>query len=354
MSSIVFENVSKRFILHHEKSRSLQDLVVKTVRRKNGNGSREDFWALRDVSFDVKQGEMVGFIGPNGSGKSTLLKLTAMLIDPTAGHITTNGRINALIELSAGLENELTGRENIYLGGALRGMGRREISKKLDEIVAFSELEKFIDTQVKHYSSGMQLRLGFSIATCIEAEILLVDEVLAVGDAGFKRKSYDRIREIRERGTTVLFVTHQLTEVENSCDRAMLLMEGQIKADGDPSSVLAEYQALTDKTVPAQRSIRKAEYLECQVPVIARLGERIPFSLTLRNVSEETWHGVRGSGVHVVSVGYHWYDAQNQPFQPPSPRTLLTQDLRPGECVTVHGFAMPPRETGAFTLEFDL
>jgi hypothetical protein len=133
----------------------------------------------------------------------------------------------------------------------------------------------------------------------------------------------------------------------------MLLIEGEVKADGDPSSVLAEYQTLTDKTGPAQRSIRKAEYLECHVPAIARLGERIPFSLTLRNASIETWHGVQGSGVNVVSVGYHWYDSQNQPFQPPSPRTLLTQDLRPGECVTVHGFAMPPRETGAYTLEFD-
>lgn len=211
MSVVSFENVSKRYVLHHERSRSMQDLFVRRFSRKPNlaKPSAEEFWALRDVSFQVGSGEMLGLIGPNGAGKSTILKLLARIIEPTQGKVHIRGRLNALIELGAGFHEELTGRENIYLSAALLGLSRAEIRNKFDDIVAFSELEKFIDTPVKHYSSGMHMRLGFAIATVIESEILLVDEVLAVGDANFQRKCFERIAEIRENGTTILFVSHQ-------------------------------------------------------------------------------------------------------------------------------------------------
>src|SRR5581483_4670347 len=181
MSAIRFENVSKRFLLHHERTRSLQDLFVRKLSaRKRQQDTVEEFWALRDVSFEVPTGEMVGLVGPNGAGKSTILKLLARIIEPTSGKVSINGRLNALIELSAGFHEELTGRENIFLSAALLGLSRADIRKQLDEIIAFSELEKFIDTPVKHYSSGMHMRLGFAIATVIESEVLLVGEVLAV------------------------------------------------------------------------------------------------------------------------------------------------------------------------------
>ncbi|HEY6041888.1 MAG TPA: ATP-binding cassette domain-containing protein, partial [Anaerolineae bacterium] len=189
-----FDGVSKRFIIHHAKSRSFQDLLLDTLRRNDG--SREEFWALRDVSFNVQPGEAVGLIGPNGAGKSTLLKLVARIIEPTRGRITVKGRVGALLEVVAGFHEDLTGRENVFLSGALMGLTRRDIQSRFDEIVAFAEMEKFIDTPVKHYSTGMYMRLGFAIAATLEPDLLLIDESLAVGDASFQRKCLMRIAEI--------------------------------------------------------------------------------------------------------------------------------------------------------------
>ncbi|MGB9890866.1 MAG: ABC transporter ATP-binding protein, partial [Anaerolineae bacterium] len=180
-TAIQFSNVSKKFTLHHERARSFQELAVGLVRRNNR--SREEFWALRDVSFTVDHGETVGIIGPNGAGKSTVLKLISRIIEPTSGRIEVRGRIGALLELGAGFHPDLTGRENIYLNGSILGLSRAEIRRRLDDIIAFAELERFIDVPVKHYSSGMYVRLGFSVAVHTDPEILLVDEVLAVGDA---------------------------------------------------------------------------------------------------------------------------------------------------------------------------
>ncbi|RLC86388.1 MAG: ABC transporter ATP-binding protein [Chloroflexi bacterium] len=237
--AIRFENVSKKFNLHHERKRSFQELALGLFRRDNG--SREEFWALRDVDFNVEQGETVGLIGPNGAGKSTALKLVSRIIEPTSGRIKVNGRVGALLELGAGFHPDLTGRENIYLNGSILGLGRAEIERKLDDIIAFAELERFIDVPVKHYSSGMYVRLGFSVAVHTDPEVLLVDEVLAVGDAAFQRKCLERIDRMRSEGVTVLFVSHNAETVRTICSRAVWLDDGQLLADGSAESVVARY-----------------------------------------------------------------------------------------------------------------
>jgi ABC-type polysaccharide/polyol phosphate transport system ATPase subunit len=239
MAAIRFEDVSKKFILHRERSRSFQDLALNLVRRDNN--SREVFWALQDVSFTVEQGEMVGLIGPNGAGKSTALKLISRIIEPTSGRIEVNGRVGALLELGAGFHPDLTGRENIYLNGSILGLSRAQIRHRLDAIIDFAELEHFIDVPVRHYSSGMYVRLGFSVAVNTEPEILLVDEVLAVGDAAFQRKCLDRINDLRRKGVTILFVSHSAETVRAICPRALWLDNGRLVSDGLAESVVTRY-----------------------------------------------------------------------------------------------------------------
>jgi ABC-type polysaccharide/polyol phosphate transport system ATPase subunit len=207
------------------------------------NERREEFWALRDVSFDIEPGEMVGIIGPNGAGKSTVLKLIARIIEPTSGQIGVSGRVGALLELGAGFHPDLTGRENIYLNGSILGLSRSRVRQKLDEIIAFAELERFIDVPVKHYSSGMYMRLGFSVAVHIEPEILLVDEVLAVGDQAFQQKCLKCIEELRQDGVTILLVSHNLGHVVHLCDRVIWLQNGRIQADGAATMVVDQYLA---------------------------------------------------------------------------------------------------------------
>lgn len=355
MYSIRFENVSKSFVLHHERSHSFQDLMVRRLaRHKNGNDAAEVFWALREVSFEVPPGEMVGVIGPNGAGKSTVLKLLARIIEPTTGKVHVKGRLNALIELSAGFHDELTGRENIFLSAALLGLGRGEIRRHLDDIIAFSELEKFIDTPVKHYSSGMHMRLGFAIATCIASDVLLVDEVLAVGDANFQRKCFERIAEIRENGTTILFVSHQMADVERHCDRALLVMNGRLIADGAPTEMTNRYKELAKRQRTDTPDFYNVEYVEYQVPAEMVVGERARFSVTVRNQSHEVWNGEQGSGTRLVSVSYHWLDRFGNMHQFMGPRKILPRNLAPGEAITLENFILPPAQPGAFLLELDL
>jgi len=238
-TTIQFDDVSRQFVLHHERPRSFQELAVNLFRRDNS--SREEFWALRDVSFAVKQGETVGIVGPNGAGKSTALKLISRIIEPTSGQIKVNGRVGALLELGAGFHPDLTGRENIFLNGSILGLGRAEIRRRLDEIIAFAELERFIDVPVKHYSSGMHVRLGFSVAVHTAPEILLVDEVLAVGDQAFQSKCLQRIAHMREQGVTILFVSHSLEMVRRLCHRIIWLDEGQVQAIGPADEVVVDY-----------------------------------------------------------------------------------------------------------------
>lgn len=359
MSAIRFENVSKRYVLHHERTRSLQDLFVRKIGRKKDMFEKpfaesEEFWAIRDMSFDVAQGNMVGLIGPNGAGKSTLLKLLARVIEPTSGKVHVKGRLNALIELSAGFHEELTGRENIYLSAALLGLSRGEIKQHLDRIIDFSELEKFIDTPVKHYSSGMHMRLGFAIATVIESEILLVDEVLTVGDSHFQRKCFERIAEIREQGTTILYVSHQMSDVERHCDRALLIMNGRIIADGIPSETAVHYKELTKRRRTDTADFYNVEYVTWQVPDEMRVGERAPFSVTLKNNSREVWNGEQGSGTQLVSASYHWLDRHGNMHQFMGPRKILPHNLEPGQDITLSNYILPPANPGTYLLELDV
>lgn len=208
---------------------------------RNGAKNRETIWALKDINFDVEPGEVVGIIGKNGAGKSTLLKTLSRITEPTTGKVELYGRLASLLEVGTGFHPELTGRENIYLNGAILGMRKADIDRKFDEIVAFSELEKFLDTPVKHYSSGMYMRLAFAVASHLEPEILLVDEVLAVGDAAFQKKCLGRMDEVARQGRTVLFVSHNLTAVKRLCRRTLRLEGGQIVDSGDTEQVVLSY-----------------------------------------------------------------------------------------------------------------
>jgi lipopolysaccharide transport system ATP-binding protein len=261
---IRFDRVSKRFHAHRQRPRSFHELFVEGWRLWR-RPPAEVFWALRDVSFEVKPGETVGLIGPNGAGKSTVLKLAARVLEPTSGRVEVRGRVAALLELGVGFHPELTGRENVFLNGAFMGISRREMARRLEAIVAFAELEDYIDVPVKHYSSGMYVRLAFAVSVYLDPEILLVDEVLAVGDAAFQRKCVDHLMALQQAGVTILLVSHDLEAVQRLCHRAFWFDHGRIRMEGMPSSVVQAYldqireredQALRDhnrQEVPARR-----------------------------------------------------------------------------------------------------
>jgi len=235
---IEFENVSKEFKLSKLPVRSLQDMFVFWT-KKEMRGKRH-FWALEDISFAIYPGETVALVGQNGSGKSTILKLISRIIEPTAGRITVNGRLSALLELGAGFHNDLTGRENIYLNGSILGLGRKVMRQKIDSIIEFAGIGDFIDVPVRNYSSGMQMRLGFSVAVHVEPEVILVDEVLAVGDYSFQLKCLERIHQMQKEGVTILFVSHDFEAVEDLCSRAIWLEGGKRAGDGPVSDILGQ------------------------------------------------------------------------------------------------------------------
>jgi lipopolysaccharide transport system ATP-binding protein len=247
---ISFEHVSKKFRIRHDRPRSFQELFLNALRLR-GSGRSEDFWSLRDITFDVDAGEAVGIVGPNGAGKSTTLKLISRIISPTSGRVTVKGKVTGLLELGAGFHPDLTGRENVYLYGAIMGINRKQVEERLDDIVAFAELEQFIDVPVKHYSSGMYMRLGFSTAVHSDVDVLLVDEVLAVGDQAFQAKCFARARELHEQGVTILFVSHDLDAVIRLCSRAIWLDKGQVRSVGAADDVIADYldQVRQDRNV---------------------------------------------------------------------------------------------------------
>jgi len=257
-SIISVQNLSKRYLLGHqgekEKYTALRDVIARNVRglarttrdmltgRQVVEGDEvEEFWALKDVSFEVKRGEVLGIIGRNGAGKSTLLKILSRITEPTMGRIEINGRVASLLEVGTGFHPELTGRENIFLNGAILGMTRAEIRKSFDEIIAFAEVEKFLDTPVKRYSSGMYVRLAFAVAAHLNPEILIVDEVLAVGDAQFQKKCMGKMKDVASAGRTVLFVSHNLNAIESLCDKGLLLKGGTRELYGIVSDVCAAY-----------------------------------------------------------------------------------------------------------------
>jgi len=235
MSTTVIEikDLSKRFVIRKDKS--LKERLINAQRSKL---HRDDFWALRDVNISIDSGSTIGLIGPNGSGKSTLLKMIGGILQPTSGTVSLRGRVAALLELGAGFHPDLTGRENVYLNASLQGLTRLETDRYFDAIVDFSGIERFIDTQVKFYSSGMYVRLAFAVAVHVDPDILLVDEVLAVGDEPFQRKCMDRIRNFQHEGRTIVLVTHGLDAVAEICDRAVVLESGRVIADGEPRDAL--------------------------------------------------------------------------------------------------------------------
>jgi lipopolysaccharide transport system ATP-binding protein len=250
---IKVENLSKKYIIGHqqeERYTALRDVIANKVKSLGSfiqnpkfqiQNSSEEFWALKDVSFEIKQGDRVGIIGRNGAGKSTLLKILSRITEPTTGRVSIEGRVASLLEVGTGFHPELTGRENIYLNGAILGMGKEEIKRKFDEIVAFAEVEKFLDTPVKRYSSGMYVRLAFAVAAHLEPEILVVDEVLAVGDAQFQKKCLGKMEDVGKEGRTVLFVSHNMATVTTLCDRCIWLVSGQLHMDDNAELTTSKY-----------------------------------------------------------------------------------------------------------------
>ncbi|HJZ74834.1 MAG TPA: ABC transporter ATP-binding protein [Vicinamibacterales bacterium] len=261
MGRVVFDGVWKKF-RRGERHDSLRDLVPamasRLLRRQPADAlSDQEFWAVRDVSFEVGPGEALGIIGPNGAGKSTILKLLTKILRPTRGHMSIEGRVGALIEVAAGFHPDLTGRENVYLQGAIMGMPRTEIARKFDAIVDFSGVDEFIDTPVKRYSSGMNARLGFAIAAHLDPDVLLIDEVLSVGDVGFQERCVTRMRELLERGVPLVFVSHNLAAVVDLCTRAIFVERGAVKFDGRPAEAVAQFRhrgSAPDSDAPASAS----------------------------------------------------------------------------------------------------
>jgi len=287
----------------------------KTLKRLNTFNNYEEneglFWALKNVSFELSQGETLGIIGNNGAGKSTLLKIISRITNPTNGYAEVNGRVSSLLEVGTGFNNELTGRENVYLNGTILGMSKKEINKKFDEIVDFSGIEKFIDTQIKKYSTGMRIRLAFSVAANIETEVMIIDEVLSVGDAEFRKKSLDKMMAISKTGTTVILVSHNMLPIQNLCKKTILLKKGIIADYGRTEDVVSRYmgQQSISKTsqsweldkAPSSDFIKlsKAEVRPLlQIPVI-RPGDPFEFDFVIYNMTEEDFK---------ITVTYHLTD----------------------------------------------
>ena len=259
---IKVENLGKKYIISHQRQRyqqSLRDAIAHAARVTwqcirhplSANPEQtdlEELWALRDVNFEVQEGERVGIIGRNGAGKSTLLKVLSRITEPTTGRVRIKGRVSSLLEVGTGFHPELSGRENIFLNGAILGMTRQEIKRKFDDIVAFAELEKFLDTPVKRYSSGMYVRLAFAVAAYLEPEILLVDEVLAVGDAAFQKKCLGKMENVAEQGRTILFVSHNMASVSNLCARTIMIDQGQLVGSGETQEMIEKYFARLDSS----------------------------------------------------------------------------------------------------------
>jgi ABC-2 type transport system ATP-binding protein len=273
---VLIEDVSKRFILR--KDNSLKERLVTLGRA--GRRHREEFWALRNVSTTIQAGHTVALIGHNGSGKSTLLKVIGGIIDPTSGRVARRGRIAALLELGAGFHPDLTGRENVYLNASIMGLTRAETEERFDDILAFSGIGDFIDTQVKFYSSGMYVRLAFAVAVHTDPDLLLVDEVLAVGDEAFQRKCLDKIRSFQEEGRTIILVTHTLSQVTELCDRAILLNKGEVVFDGEPREAVSQFRDIlenrrvSENEVAAKPVQREARIITASAqPVGGRAGD---------------------------------------------------------------------------------
>jgi ABC-2 type transport system ATP-binding protein len=284
--SVEVADVSKRFRLYNDKHQSLKERVVRA-----GRATYEDFWALRNVEFDILEGETAGILGRNGSGKSTLLKCISGILQPTEGQVLVRGHLAALLELGAGFQPELSGRDNIYLNGSLLGLSRKDIDRRFDEIVAFAELEQFIDNQVKFYSSGMYVRLGFAVSVNVDPDVLVVDEVLAVGDENFQRKCLDRIKEFQNEGRTIIFVTHAADLVRQVCDRAVVLNGGRVMGTGTPGEAIRLFR---------EHLLGEGPVTDGTTPVVSPFGAPVEGVRPIHITSIEIEHPGTGSRHHLL------------------------------------------------------
>ena len=358
-AAISVTGLGKRFQLgERERYVALRDVLARAAKaalrpktRRNGNG-HSHIWALRDVSFDVREGETIGIIGRNGAGKSTLLRILAGITLPTEGCAEVRGRVGSLLEVGTGFHPELTGRENVYFSGSILGMKRREINRKFDEIVAFSGVETFLDTPLKHYSSGMQLRLAFSVAAHLEPEVLLVDEVLAVGDLEFQKKCLGKMSDVARSGRTVLFVSHQLNQIRRLCQSALWL-EGGIRRSGVAAEVISSYESAmsagqaSNSTRSGNENLR-ARFLRWEIAeprseqphILGALGPvEVCFFL---NVHQPILHGIHGAAL---------FDSDNQLIWGTSQQHL---QLSPGIFAFRYRFPMLPLRPGTYSWQVSL
>jgi ABC-2 type transport system ATP-binding protein len=294
-SAVEIDGVGKRFRLFHEQYNSLKERMIHF-----GKIPYEDLWALKDVNLEIYQGETIGLLGHNGSGKSTLLKCIAGILQPTTGEIRTVGRLAALLELGAGFHPDLSGRENVFLNASLLGLHRRDVERKFDDIVAFAELEHAIDQQVKYYSSGMYVRLGFAVAVNMDPEILLVDEVLSVGDELFQRKCLDRVRQFQREGRTIILVTHSPDQVRQICDRGAVLDQGDLVAVGTPGEAVRAYR---------EHLLRRKSYIDAEAQVLLDGTDGVESEE--ESVSQE---GKRNLKVRINNVDFEYPDCDTRPY----------------------------------------
>lgn len=313
MNVIEVENLSKRYRLGGGRSNSLRDALMNLVGKTSLTRKKQELWALRDVNFAVEKGETLGIVGKNGAGKSTLLKILARVTKPTRGAAEIRGRVGSLLEVGTGFHQELSGRENIFLNGAILGMRRREIAEKFDRIVAFAEIEKFVDTPVKFYSSGMFMRLAFSVAAHLEPEILIVDEVLAVGDTDFQHKCLDKMQEIMRQGRTILFVSHNMSAITRLCRRAIALSGGQIVEEGATQRVVNAYlnsgwgitaEKIWDGDFPQSEAVRLKS-----VRVVNKTGETVGSVEMHESVGIEIEYEVLEAG-HILIPNFHFFNQE--------------------------------------------
>ena len=347
--SIEIRDLCKRYRIgtrtyHSQLREQLAQLIKRPFTYRNEDA--EVIWAIRDVSFNVREGEVVGIIGQNGAGKSTLLKMLSKITYPTSGSVKVKGRVAALLEVGVGFHNELTGRENVYLNGSILGLRKREIDKRFDAIVEFAGVEQFIDTQIKHYSSGMRLRLGFAVAAHLDPDVLIVDEVLAVGDAGFQKKCVTAMEDLRSGGRTVLFVSHNMSAVENLCSRGIWIDGGRVRMDGAAKDVINSYMATfaggtgagtefsksTARLGTGEIRYTKVEYLEPDGSpcALVRCGRNlvIRFHYSVKKV------------IHNPSFGFRIYTPTG---------TLVTETGN-----LLHGVQVPKVEAGAGFIEVEI
>lgn len=322
MTILEVKNLGKKYPIRHERQRyfSLRDTLVETLKKpfKREKNTKEEFWALKDINFSVKEGEVLGIIGRNGAGKTTLLKILSRITFPTEGEVVINGRVCSLLEVGTGFHPELTGRENIYLNGAILGMKRKEIDKKFDQIVEFSGVEKFLDTPVKRYSSGMQVRLAFSVAAHLEPEILLIDEVLAVGDAEFQKKCLGKMGEVVKQGRTILFVSHNMGMITSLCSTAILIESGKIVTQGTTTDTVLRYFShgksspysvdfrQSDKRIGDDlATLLEAHIEDLQGNCISEVDIRLPFKVRM-------WYALHKKVPKPPYPNFHFFDARGE------------------------------------------